>query len=337
MRAARELKSRPVSAPARRDLRLPNRKMRELQSYNAKKVNNVVQDMMTALFMAGQPDDPIEFMLGWLQENRSKHTTASAGPERSSAPMLTRLQTAAAKLDAAQLVSVARTAEEFAAGGVPPPAAPVGPTRLASARPASAGATRPSRSAPASSSSATATAAAAPPAAPQRIFVAGAPASGKGIQCEMVCSRYGLQHVSTGALIRDACKAGTPAGLEAQQALRESLPVSDATLTTIVVDALQSEAYAQQGWLLDGFPRTQEQAIALRDAGILPDVFIVLDITVEARLAPPCRLPPTTTHISPSNPMVCACPGTTAQVCAAPLRPADDADVPPFLKPTAER
>ena len=51
---------------------------------------------------------------------------------------------------------------------------------------------------------------------PKRIVIAGAPASGKGTQCELIVEKFGLVHISAGDLLRAAVKEGTPAGLEAK-------------------------------------------------------------------------------------------------------------------------
>jgi len=53
-------------------------------------------------------------------------------------------------------------------------------------------------------------------AGPKRIVIAGAPASGKGTQCELIVEKFGLVHISAGDLLRAAVKEGTPAGLEAK-------------------------------------------------------------------------------------------------------------------------
>ena len=59
----------------------------------------------------------------------------------------------------------------------------------------------------------------------------------------------------------------------------------DEVLAAVVVEALSSEAYQQQGWLLDGFPRTHAQATALVNGGHTPEVMVMLDVTDEVLLA----------------------------------------------------
>ena len=57
------------AAPARRALHMPGKQMRALQAYNAEKVNKIIENMVTALFME-QPQDPTDFMIKWLLESR---------------------------------------------------------------------------------------------------------------------------------------------------------------------------------------------------------------------------------------------------------------------------
>eukprot|EP01043_Picozoa_sp_COSAG02_P014011 COSAG02_NODE_570_length_20203_cov_8.049990_1_plen_822_part_00 len=113
---------------------------------------------------------------------------------------------------------------------------------------------------------------------PPRVIVAGAPASGKGEQCEKLLDKYGLKHISTGSVIRDAILAGSDLGKEAQAYMLAGQSVPDELLTPLVKEALDSEDCEEHGWLLDGFPRTQVQAQSLKDAGIAPSVMLVLDV-----------------------------------------------------------
>ena len=114
---------------------------------------------------------------------------------------------------------------------------------------------------------------------PPRVIVCGAPASGKGEQCEKILQKYGLQHVSTGDVIRKAIAAGSELGKEAQACMLAGHSVPDEMLTPLVVEALSSESCEEFGWLLDGFPRTQAQAQALKDAGVAPSLMLVLDVS----------------------------------------------------------
>ena len=77
-------------------------------------------------------------------------------------------------------------------------------------------------------------------AGPKRVMIAGAPASGKGTQCELIVEKYGLLHISAGDLLRAAVKEGTPAGLEAKEYMDRGDLVPDSCVVSMVVDALDT-------------------------------------------------------------------------------------------------
>ena len=111
-----------------------------------------------------------------------------------------------------------------------------------------------------------------------RIIISGAPASGKGTQCEGIVETYGVKHISTGDLLRAAVVQGTELGRKAKGFMERGELVPDELLIPLVAEGLKGN---RQGWLLDGFPRTQVQAEALRDAGVVPDALIVLEVPDE--------------------------------------------------------
>jgi len=90
----------------------------------------------------------------------------------------------------------------------------------------------------------------------------GTPGAGKGTQGALLASRYGACHVSTGDILRDAARQGTPLGLEARRYMDDGHLVPDDLVTGIVADRLASPECGK-GFLLDGFPRTVPQAEAL--------------------------------------------------------------------------
>ena len=114
--------------------------------------------------------------------------------------------------------------------------------------------------------------------APPKIIIAGAPASGKGTQCEFIRAAYGCVHLSTGDMLREAAAAGTPTGLIAQEFMNAGKLVTDEIIIGIIKDRLAMQDCQTKGWLLDGFPRTRVQADALSAAGITADVFLFLDV-----------------------------------------------------------
>merc|ERR1712174_194591 len=113
---------------------------------------------------------------------------------------------------------------------------------------------------------------------PLRIIIAGAPASGKGTQCQLIKDMYGLVHLSTGDMLRSAIKDRTDVGKEAKEYIDNGKLVPDELVINIVKERLQKEDCQTKGWLLDGFPRTRAQANALAKLGIDVDCFLFLDV-----------------------------------------------------------
>ena len=113
------------------------------------------------------------------------------------------------------------------------------------------------------------------------IIIAGAPASGKGTQCEIIKEKFGVVHLSTGDMLRAAVAAGTDVGKKAKDYMDSGKLVPDEVIIGIVKDRLDEDDCKTQGWLLDGFPRTQAQAKALEEAGVTADCFLFLDVPDE--------------------------------------------------------
>lgn len=116
---------------------------------------------------------------------------------------------------------------------------------------------------------------------PLRVAIAGAPASGKGTQCEGIVEAFGVAHISAGDLLRAAVAEGTGPGLEAQEYMDAGKLVPDEVVVTMVKDRLAQPDAQDGGWLLDGYPRSKSQADAITAAGIEPEVFILLDVPDE--------------------------------------------------------
>lgn len=113
---------------------------------------------------------------------------------------------------------------------------------------------------------------------PLHIIIAGAPCSGKGTQCELLKTRYGVVHISTGDLLRVEIANGTDLGAHAKTFMERGELIPDDVIIRIVKEKVQGDECRARGWLLDGFPRTAVQAKALREAGIHADVFLQLNV-----------------------------------------------------------
>ena len=114
-----------------------------------------------------------------------------------------------------------------------------------------------------------------------RIVLIGAPGGGKGTQAKLLVEKYGIPQISTGDLLRAAVKVGSPLGMKAKQAMDAGELVSDDIVLGMIKERL-AESDAQNGFILDGFPRNIPQAEALDSmleseekplqAGLLVDV-----------------------------------------------------------------
>ncbi|HUK78437.1 MAG TPA: nucleoside monophosphate kinase, partial [Thermoleophilia bacterium] len=98
--------------------------------------------------------------------------------------------------------------------------------------------------------------------APLDIVLLGAPGSGKGTQAERIAPAFDLPHISTGDILRGAVKAGTELGRTAKRFMDSGELVPDEVVIGIIRERL-GEPDTAGGFMLDGFPRTLEQAAAL--------------------------------------------------------------------------
>ena len=95
-----------------------------------------------------------------------------------------------------------------------------------------------------------------------KIVFMGPPGAGKGTQAEKIIEKYQIPHISTGDMFRKAIKDQTELGMEAKRYMDQGALVPDHVTIGIVKDRL-SESDCKSGFLLDGFPRTVDQAKAL--------------------------------------------------------------------------
>ena len=114
----------------------------------------------------------------------------------------------------------------------------------------------------------------------QIVFI-GPPGAGKGTQAEQLIEKYKLAHLSTGDMLRAARDAGTEVGKKANEYMSSGQLVPDEVIVAIIEERL-AEADCQQGYLLDGFPRTIAQAESL-DA-MLQAKGTALDVVLELKV-----------------------------------------------------
>ena len=102
----------------------------------------------------------------------------------------------------------------------------------------------------------------------------GAPGSGKGTQAKKLMNDKEITHISTGDMLRSAVEKGTELGLEARDVMESGKLVSDNLMIGLIKECLSSKEL-ENGFILDGFPRTTKQATDLKD--LLEDMNMPLD------------------------------------------------------------
>ena len=112
------------------------------------------------------------------------------------------------------------------------------------------------------------------------LILLGAPGAGKGTQAEKICEKFNIPAVSTGNIIREALKNGTDMGLKAKSYIDAGKLVPDDVVIGIIKERL-AEDDCQNGFILDGFPRTIPQAEALDNMGIVIDKVVDIEVPDE--------------------------------------------------------
>lgn len=110
-----------------------------------------------------------------------------------------------------------------------------------------------------------------------RLILLGAPGAGKGTQAEQLSDKLGIPIISTGNILKQAVREGTPLGLEAASFLEEGQLVPDNVIIGIIKERL-ADPDCENGYVLDGVPRTINQADALEEMGV--DITAVISLEV---------------------------------------------------------
>ena len=109
------------------------------------------------------------------------------------------------------------------------------------------------------------------------IILLGAPGAGKGTQAQFICEKFGIPQISTGDMLRNAIKAGSELGLKAKSIMDSGGLVSDDIVIGLVKERLEAND-CKNGYLFDGFPRTIGQADSLKQAGVLVNYVVEIDV-----------------------------------------------------------
>lgn len=164
----------------------------------------------------------------------------------------------------------------------------------------------------------------------KNVILIGAQGAGKGTYASIIKEKLGLQHISTGDMFRESIKASQPLGIEAKSYMDAGKLVPDELTIKLVKDRL-SKPDCKKGYMLDGFPRTMAQAVALDKITKITNV-IVLDVDEAVVLkrigsrvqCKNCAAIYNTINIPPKKAGIC-------DKCAGPLYTRDD-DKPEAIK-----
>ncbi|MGN1227060.1 MAG: adenylate kinase family protein [Christensenellales bacterium] len=115
-----------------------------------------------------------------------------------------------------------------------------------------------------------------------KIILIGGPACGKGVQAKLICEKYNLLHISTGDLLRDEIKQNSPLSEKTKEIISNGELVSDDLIFRLVKNKIENSAC--DNYLLDGFPRTMNQAKLLSDFQ-KPDFVISLETDYDIALS----------------------------------------------------
>ncbi len=110
-----------------------------------------------------------------------------------------------------------------------------------------------------------------------KMILLGAPGVGKGTQAQFLTEKFGIPQISTGDMLREAVKAGSPLGIKVKSVMDSGALVTDDIIIELVKDRI-SQDDCKNGFLFDGFPRTIPQAEALIEQGIEIEHVVEIDV-----------------------------------------------------------
>ncbi|MCJ7580657.1 MAG: adenylate kinase [Candidatus Aminicenantes bacterium] len=115
-----------------------------------------------------------------------------------------------------------------------------------------------------------------------RIILLGAPGSGKGTQGDLISRKYGFPKISSGDLLRKAVNDNTPLGREVEAVMKRGELVRDDVVVGMIKERIEKRD-CQQGYILDGFPRTVSQSLTLERMS-LEEMEVVFDIHLDDKI-----------------------------------------------------
>ena len=153
------------------------------------------------------------------------------------------------------------------------------------------------------------------------LILVGAPGAGKGTQAAVISERLNIPQISTGNIIREALRSGTEMGLKAKSFMDAGQLVPDEVVIGIIKDRLANDD-CENGFILDGFPRTIPQAEALDEMGVVINKVIDIEVPDEIiinrlsgrRVCEKCGRPYHTESLKPKVDGICDdCTGALIQ------------------------
>ena len=115
------------------------------------------------------------------------------------------------------------------------------------------------------------------PTRPARVILLGPPGSGRATQAKAIGERFGLVYVCTRRLLKHEVARGTPAGKSIQRCINEGTTVPDQIVGPLVEQRLKQTDCRVSGWILDGFPQSEEQINFLKSIKIKPSLVCVFE------------------------------------------------------------